>query len=240
MREGPSLFTTPEEQIARLRSWNREWKWGYTDDDFARVSDMQPILGAQVADTVLTLVPYPVDREVYHVDRRKAAEAQTNRGSDLWRIAARPFARHDAWPTLNGGECWTIGRHPFHTGLRWEAMRLRTLPSAADVREILSLKDPPRSYEPPHAEETLPHLGVIAALALHPIWVATMAADPNAGVLVPGYGFYLPVHQLASTRKWNFLLVRPGGARDRLTARLVQLPDRYLQPPSVVPELVEL
>lgn len=236
MREGLSLFTPPAEQVARVRSWSRERQWGYTEAELEHALHTLPIVGSEVSDTVLALVPYPSDQEVYHVNSRKAAEAQTTRGADLWKLAARPFARHDPWPTMKGSECWTIGQHPFHTGLRWEVLRLRVSVVSSDIREALRLLAPERALFPPRAVELLPHLGVIAALALHPAWVASIAGGTSPNVLVPGYGFHLPVHPLASTRHWSFLCV--GMAGDRLTRRMVRLDDYLLQDKTAIPELV--
>lgn len=238
MTEGLSLFTPPAEQVALLRAWSRQRQWGYTEAEFDHALHSLPIVGSEVSDTVLTLVPYPVDRgEVFPKNRRKAAECHAKRGAELWGITARPFPRHDLWPTTDGAECWTIGLHQFHAGLRWEVLRLHVPVVSFEVREALRLLKPKQSYDPPHAEQSLPHLGVVAALALHPAWVASIAAGTSPCVIVPGYGFNLRVNQWSSTRTWS--LLRAEMTRTRLARRMVRL-DVLLHDKTVIPELVML
>lgn len=160
------FFTLLGGQIAQVREWSREYGWGFTDEDFLRVAVNSPAWPEDRL-TAVVLVPY-----LDIVERTFDA---------LWNLAAS--RQENSWrqeSLLSDSEHLRLLPGITHPGqtLRWETIDL-----GANRRRA------PKDARNPKSS---PHAAILAAAALHPIWVRVMDGNATPFVWLPGYQVTVP------------------------------------------------
>jgi len=171
------LFTKPEEQIEKVRKWNREFGWGIPDEAFAAAEKSVPAWPEEKLVAVV-LVPYLTDKTNEDETVTSGLERTFH---ELW---ARAKSEQDANWRWDGYDKAGPDRLRLHkgiehkVGLRWEVIDLGAQRNKKphDVRSAKSS----------------PHAGILAAAALHPQWVKSMDGDKVPYVWVPGYEVTVP------------------------------------------------
>ncbi len=172
------LFTPAAEQIARVREWNKEFVWGFSDEAFAEAEKSIPAWPENKLVAVV-LVPYLSDihRTFHELWMRAAAEQDSS-------------VRLKVYDSLESiGLCLLPGiEHPStsseRVALRWEVIDFGSghghQPTEKDRRNAM----------------ISPHAGILAAAALHPNWVKRMNGHRVPYVFLPGYEMQIPAEHL--------------------------------------------
>jgi len=166
------VFTSPEQQLTRIREWNREFGWGISDEAFAEAEKSVPVWPEEKLVAVV-LVPYLADKKVEDDTVTTGLERTFH---ELW---MRAKAEQDANWRWDGYDKAGSDRLRLHkgiehkVGLRWEVIDLgcNRNKKPMDVRN----------------SKSSPSAGILAAAALHPQWVKSMDGDKVPYVSIPGY-----------------------------------------------------
>ncbi len=171
------LFTKPEQQIVRMREWNKQFGWGISDATFSEAERSIPNWPEEKLVAVV-LVPYLADKKcedetimsgVERTFHELWARAKSEQDAN-WRWDGYDKADSDRLRLLKGVE--------HEVGLRWEVIDLgcQRKKKPCDVRSAKSS----------------PNAGILAAAALHPQWVKSMDGDKVPYVWLPGYEINVP------------------------------------------------
>ena len=163
------LWSPVEQQLERVHAWNARRSWGLTDADFAAAAECAPKKWPDGKLTTIVLVPYLQDQGIILRGVHRTFH-------ELWRIAASRQHANWRWGGYNhatDNRLRLLEGIAYKPGLRWEVIDLGANhgQKSIDVRNL----------------ETSPHLGVLAAAALHPKWVRSMDGNDIPYVLLPGF-----------------------------------------------------
>ena len=163
------LFTPPEGQLEKVRTWNRERGWGFTEDELAAAS--AGIRGLQAPKKPL----------VAHVLSVTLADSGGVPGlvrtfHELMELALSQFSGGPCWDGFDRLDAGTL-RRP--CGSVSCARRLRWVMVDFDAWRDVA----PTALDP---NLRLPGLSILAAAALHPQWVTAMDGRRVPYVWMPG------------------------------------------------------
>ncbi len=181
-----NLFSPTDRQLARMREWNEEFNWGFTSEEFAKIEKSIPAWPDEELVGVV-LVPYlpslPKDiKSKMRIPSGKDYSAIPEQGfertmAELWWLATMQYpslAVDVSCSMLVPGALTLIHGATFTPGLRWEVIDF-----GANLGCYIG-----RSRD----AERSPHAGVLAAAALHPS-LLTSLAEKKQKVWIPGCGF---------------------------------------------------
>ena len=171
------FFTKPEQQLVRVREWNKQFGWGISDAAFSEAERSIPNWPEEKLVAVV-LVPYLADKKredetimsgVERTFHELWARAKSEQDAN-WRWDGYDKADSDRLRLLKGVE--------HKVSLRWEVIDLgcQRNKKPCDVRSAKSS----------------PNAGILAAAALHPQWVKSMDGDKVPYVWLPGYEVQVP------------------------------------------------
>ncbi len=177
-------WTSPEEQIQTIMNWNYEFNWGFSDEDFDKITNSAIPKQPKKELVAVVLVPYlgdkinedgtvvtGLERTFHELWMRAKAEQDAN-----WRWDGYDKAGSDRLRLLKGIE------HPStisgRASLRWEIIDL----GCNRNKKPMDFRN----------SKSSPSAGILAAAALHPNWVKSMDGDKVPHVWVPGYEVQVP------------------------------------------------
>lgn len=176
LERSAELFTSTADQLTRVKQWNKERNWGFTDEDFEQLGDA-PELPEDAGKLVcLVLVPY--------LDEEGAVPGYYRTFQELWRLATQQQENSWRWDGYSNPENLRLLEGIEHPGrcLRWEVIDLG---ANWNKNRGIAPKDVRNS-------ETSPHAGILAAAALHPNWVRAMDGKNVPYVWISGYQVAVP------------------------------------------------
>ena len=172
------LFTRQQEQIDRVREWNKERAWGIPAEAFAEAEKFVPAWPEDELTAVI-LVPYLDNKKNKKSEITMTGVERTFR--ELWTCAASEQDKSWCWDGYDnaGPERLRLLKGVEHKpGLFWEVINLGI--------------DCNRKPEDVRSAERSPHAGILAAAALHPKWVKSMDGYKVPYVWIPGYEVSAP------------------------------------------------
>lgn len=185
-----SLFEPPDSQIKMVRAWNDVFGWGFTNEDFDNVG-IPPKNPAGCSElTAPVLVPYIAQNAGDDSKRdssvpRWALDSSIKRSvHELCRAISRVHEHCSIFTAFSGGENFEfVGtHHPGHM-LRWEVIDFAHKWPAFKHGGLTR-------GQAQNWGQRAPHVGMFAAVALHPTWALAIDDERVPSVWFPGLHAY--------------------------------------------------
>jgi hypothetical protein len=189
------MFTSPEAQLANVRSWNLERGWDFIEAHFVQAAaELEALTWPSDRLTVPVLVPY--------------LDTVQRTFEELWAVASAAQPNNWRWDELKSdAEHLRLLEGTRHVpGLRWEVIDLG---ANWDPREGIRPVDV-RAANSAHA-------GVLAAAGHFPKWVQAMDGTKVPYVWMPGYQV-----TLLGDEAWRYVPCLDWHQRDRKVSLLAR------------------
>lgn len=166
-------FTTPKQQLAKVREWNQQRMWGFTEADFERLGEPPQMHPSHSADPLHCVVLVPFLETVQQTYR------------ELMKVFADVHNRVLAWIpgfAMDPDHLRLIGGIDHQPGLRWV------------IADLGSHLNPPTGCRPDDwVKPTMLHAEGLAAACLHPEWVDKMGQKDVPNIWLGGYRLRITV-----------------------------------------------